>query len=483
MAKFHLEHQDFFADVFANIPGVILYHKSGICLHLEQERVTDLGTLPKACNDVPQYMPIEAGQMILLNDPYCGGSILSNFTLLYGININQKEKNKAEFVLGLKFAVRPALVFADSLDNEGLKVPPTPIFSEKEGLNQMIVEAIGAHPQAPESFKFHLEQAVDKLKNLKSHLINCAEIWDIDLSQKALQKYIHLSNEMMIEFLTRIKPQKAHYKEQWVTGESIKIEMEKEEKKLFIHFSEVEGSSLYNLTEAAVFGACFAAVMNVLEHKIPLNSGTLECVQIKLPQKSFLNANYPAPVYLGFTEASGLISNFVSRVLAKINKEFQTAEGNLGCCTIDFQFESGEHFYDRLPAGLGANKESDGSFAVDKWTHHDLQASIEDIEMRFPMLIRSTSIRPGSGGNGKYQGGPGMIRSYIINKNASLKWFTGLSGHNPDGFLGGNSGLGPQFILVRDNAKQRLESRGEMELQAGDRIDVLTAGGGGFGEE
>ena len=131
MQKQYLIHQDFFESVFNDVAGCILFHKSGITVHLEQERVTDLGTLPKACHEVPKYFPIEEGQIIVLNDPYCGGGILSNFTLLMGVNLNSGNKKKdAEFLLGKKFSVRPFLKYTENLEEEGLKSLP-PLFMKK----------------------------------------------------------------------------------------------------------------------------------------------------------------------------------------------------------------------------------------------------------------------------------------------------------------------------------------------------------------
>ena len=74
------------------------------------------------------------------------------------------------------------------------------------------------------------------------------------------------------------------------------------------------------------------------------------------------------------------------------------------------------------------------------------------------------------------------VLSVISNRSiASFIYFLQIY-HSADGFYGGNSGLSPQFLVVRGNKKEKLKAYGSMKLEAGDRLDVLTAGGGGFGE-
>ena len=76
-----------------------------------------------------------------------------------------------------------------------------------------------------------------------------------------------------------------------------------------------------------------------------------------------------------------------------------------------------------------------------------------------------------------------MIRSYRFLEAGEIRWFSAMTGHSPDGYGGASAGLGPQFVLVRGRDKHRLQNSGSMSLIEGDRLDILTAGGGGFGED
>ncbi|MFK8137607.1 MAG: hydantoinase B/oxoprolinase family protein [Bdellovibrionales bacterium] len=479
MSSDFLYFESLFNELFEPFGSGIVYHNSGICVHMNYERLYELGCLQKACQEVHKYIPLNDGDTVILNDPYSGGGALNNFTLLMGFKTQGAKK--ADFILGLKFSTRPTLSFGATLDDEGLRVPPTPIAQDGK-INEALLSSIVGHPQAPKDFEFHFRMAFEKLLLLHERFTDAIGIWNVQLSTKNLSAYIDHCNTKMVDFLTHFRQKDSFHREQWHSGENISLKTTKEADHMIFEFGDAEKSSYYNLTKPAVFGACFGAIINTLEQKFPLNSGTFEAIKIKLPEKSFLQSKYPAPSYFGFVEGTGLIANLSQKTLSKLDRDFQAGEGNVGTCSIDITFENQTHFFDRLPSGQGANKDEDGSMAVDKWTHYKLSASIEDIEKRFPMQIKSTSFRQASGGSGSKNGGLGVIRSYEVREPALLKWFAGYAGHAPDGINGGNSGLGPQIIHISGNVKTRLDQSGEMKLKRGDKVNILTAGGGGFGE-
>lgn len=469
---------NFFKELFSNLDCGAIFHKSGLCLHLEYEQLYDIGCLPKAFSDVQKYMPMNHQQMIILNDPYSGGGILTSFTLLYGLNPSGKAE-EAEFVLCKRFQVRPQLQICNTLDEEGLRIPPTPIM-ENNKINEELISAMLSHPLSPTDLKYHLDKNVQELLEFAEDFLHLAPLWKVSLEQKKLENYINDCNERLLEIIAVKGIKKTRLKESWPTSETINLELSKENNRIIIDFEATNNSEKFFLTRAATFGACIGAIFNLMEFYLPINSGTTDFIDLNIPKDSFLNSSYPKPVYLGFSEASKLIANLVSKAMGKAIKDMDSAGGAIGNCTLDISFNEQLHFFDRISSGLGARKNENGSSCVDKWSNLSRKESIEEIEKRFPLQIRSSNMRQGSGGQGKFLGGDGMCRSYLILEKAKLKWFISLKGITPDGLGDGTSGLSAQIIIYRNKEKIKLEDMGEFELQKGDRIDVLTAGGGGY---
>ena len=108
----------------------------------------------------------------------------------------------------------------------------------------------------------------------------------------------------------------------------------------------------------------------------------------------------------------------------------------------------------------------------------------EVIEHRYPVRLHRFSIRGGSGGGGRWNGGDGLVRE--IEFLAPLE-FSILSQHRvsaPYGMAGGGDGaVGRQVILGADGSRRELEGIDGCEVSAGDRVILETPGGGGYGTE
>jgi 5-oxoprolinase (ATP-hydrolysing) len=97
--------------------------------------------------------------------------------------------------------------------------------------------------------------------------------------------------------------------------------------------------------------------------------------------------------------------------------------------------------------------------------------------------VERFGIRAGSGGEGRFRGGDGLIRELRFLEPASVSI---LSQHRvvaPYGLAGGEPGLpGEQRVIRRDGGQLRLDPIDGCEVEAGDRLIVETPGGGGYGE-
>ncbi|MET0106200.1 MAG: hydantoinase B/oxoprolinase family protein, partial [Sedimenticola sp.] len=106
----------------------------------------------------------------------------------------------------------------------------------------------------------------------------------------------------------------------------------------------------------------------------------------------------------------------------------------------------------------------------------------EVLEWRFPVLLEDFSIRRGSGGDGRYRGGDGVVRRvrFLAPMTAAI-----LSGHRvipPYGMSGGDPGtVGRNRVERVDGTVVELSGSEELAMGAGDLFTIETPGGGGYG--
>jgi len=99
------------------------------------------------------------------------------------------------------------------------------------------------------------------------------------------------------------------------------------------------------------------------------------------------------------------------------------------------------------------------------------------------LQVRTYQVRNGSGGQGKFNGGDGLIREWYIREDCHLSLLTERRATAPYGLQGGHAGGIGKNNLCRGGVWQSLPAKGTWQLKAGDRIRIETPGGGGFGQE
>jgi 5-oxoprolinase (ATP-hydrolysing) len=139
-------------------------------------------------------------------------------------------------------------------------------------------------------------------------------------------------------------------------------------------------------------------------------------------------------------------------------------------------------YYETICGGTGAGNGFHGSSGVHQHMTNTRITDPEVMELNYPVTLKSFSLRFGSGGNGKWNGGDGVVRELVFKEQVS---FTILSQHRiyaPFGMYGGEEGKrGMQYIIRSDGSEESLKGIDKAELQAGDTVIVKTPGGGGWG--
>ncbi len=143
-------------------------------------------------------------------------------------------------------------------------------------------------------------------------------------------------------------------------------------------------------------------------------------------------------------------------------------------------FVSGES----LVGGWGAYPGGDGESALIHSAAGDFKNfPVETMEHRFPLRIQRHSLREGSGGDGEWRGGLGIVRIYELLEDARINLWFERSKTPSWGIGGGHAGAAPDvWVHIPGSESQRILKVNALPVSAGTRIDVFTGGGGGWGD-
>lgn len=225
-----------------------------------------------------------------------------------------------------------------------------------------------------------------------------------------------------------------------------------------------------------------SAVMYVLrtliETAIPLNSGCLKPVSIIIPQGTILNPEFPYPVASGNVETSQRVVDVLLGALG-IAAASQGTMNNLL-----FQVDGEPPYYETIAGGAGATAGCHGASGVQVHMTNTRITDPEILEHRHPgiRLIRF-KLRRGSGGDGHFRGGDGIVREILFLKPATASIISERRVYPPYGLQGGSAGEKGINMHQHKHGKRRVVGHREViTLKPGDSIIIETPGGGGFGK-
>ena len=190
-----------------------------------------------------------------------------------------------------------------------------------------------------------------------------------------------------------------------------------------------------------------------------------------------LNPEAPAAVVAGNVETSQYIVDALFGALGTMAAS-QGTMNNFTFGNADYQY------YETICGGSGAGPDFPGTDAVQTHMTNSRITDPEVLETRFPVRVEEFSIRRGSGGDGRFKGGNGVVRkiSFLKGMNAAI-----LSSHRklpPFGLKGGKPAKCGMNRIIRGNGTvTELEGQAGFEVQKGDVFVIETPGGGGYGEK
>jgi len=139
-------------------------------------------------------------------------------------------------------------------------------------------------------------------------------------------------------------------------------------------------------------------------------------------------------------------------------------------------------YYETIGGGAGAGPDWHGRSGVHTHMTNTRITDPEILERRYPVLLRRFGIREGSGGAGRFNGGDGLVREIEFLQPLNVAILSERRVFPPYGLAGGQPGSRGRNIFIAKNGRTlNLGGKNEIQAEVGDRIRILTPGGGGYG--
>ena len=262
-----------------------------------------------------------------------------------------------------------------------------------------------------------------------------------------------------------------------------------------------------NAVEAVTVSAVAFAVRAVTDPTIPANGGALRPVRVVTDPGTVVAATPPVAVGAGNVEVSQRVADVSLLALA------QAAPGRVGAAgqgtmnNLILGGVSGWVYYETIGGGQGGRPGRAGMNGVhtamtntggadhrfgkpgQSGIHTNMtntaDTPIEALERTYPVRVLRYRLRRGSGGQGRFPGGEGIDRVIQVLEPATLSLITERRKSRPWGLEGGGPGaVGENWLWPAgdESGRRPLPDKVTVELAAGDAVQILTPGGGGYGE-
>ncbi|KAL2814029.1 Hydantoinase B/oxoprolinase-domain-containing protein [Aspergillus granulosus] len=243
---------------------------------------------------------------------------------------------------------------------------------------------------------------------------------------------------------------------------------------------EVYGN--WNAPTAITNAAVIFALRCMVSSDIPLNHGCMKPITLIIPPHSLLNPSATAAVCAGNVLTS-------QRLVDVIFKAFRVCAASQGCMNnftfgIDGGGENSFGYYETIAGGSGAGPTWNGTSGVHTNMTNTRITDPESLERRYPVVLRKFMFRQGSGGDGEYKGGEGVVRDveFRIPMQASiLSERRSFAPYGMNGGLDGGRGRNT-WVSGKDKRAVMVGGKGSVSAKAGDRMVIETPGGGGYGK-
>lgn len=441
---------------------------------------------------------LRAGDMFLANDPYTGGGshlpdlniiapVFHDGDLLAFVANIAHHADVGGMVPGSEAAV------CESIFQEGLRLPPVRIVHAGD-ICQDIVDIVLLNSRT----------AHERLGDLRAQLAaNRAAIAGLErlfarygkaLTEGALANFLDVTERRFRRAIAAL-PDGVYTATEHLSGDTpgtratIHVALTVRDESLHFDFEGTDAAlgTARNVPRQAVLATVYTVAKALLDPDVPANAGYFRTIEVIAPAGCLLDPLPPSPV--GCRSIScGVLSDALVTVLS-------AAAPAVGLCPSGPHHlltwsgvdpRNGRYFvnYETVAGGLGAFVDRDGLDAVRTLASGSSNLPVEALEHAYPLRVERYALRDGSGGEGQFRGGNGIVRDYRVLGEDVRVSLSAERQHEPARGVGGGCDAAPgRFVSDPGGMHESEHFSGarEVPLAPGDLLRVETPGGGGYG--
>ncbi|OMP86684.1 hypothetical protein BK809_0003857, partial [Diplodia seriata] len=237
----------------------------------------------------------------------------------------------------------------------------------------------------------------------------------------------------------------------------------------------------WNAPIAITHSAIIFSLRCFVSHDIPLNQGCIRPIRVLVPDACLLRPGREAACCAGNVLTSQRIVDVIFRAFAA-SAASQGCMNNLTFGIDDDSTGRGFGYYETICGGSGAGPWGDGTAGVHTNMTNTRITDPEVLERRYPVVLRRFCLRPGSGGDGEFRGGDGIVREIEFCVPMKVSILSERRVVAPYGLHGGMDGERGRNLWIKANGRVlNLGGKNTAAVGKGDRVVIQSPGGGGWG--
>jgi N-methylhydantoinase B len=474
--------------------GVSLAQAAAIPIHLV--------TLVPCVAAIIETFPVDTmaeDDIYVLNDPYCGGTHLPDFAVVMpviwegAVIALSCTMTHHQDVGGMAPGSVPTN--ATEIFQEGIRVPPT-CLRRSDTWNDTLLNILKLNVRIPDMFIGDLHAQIAGCSTGVKRLKEMAEIHGVEALGALFVSILDRSEQLTRASLRNLPAGTYNYVDYLdndgvVLDKRVRIEVTTTvaaDGSLTIDFTGTDPQTVgpVNCVPSGTLAAAFYAVRALTDPSIPTNGGCLRPVTLIRPKGSLVNPESPAPVNTRTVTIKLAAACIVGSLREALPDRIPASDAvDMHGIAWGGRRSDGSRYIisEMIAGGSGAALGRDGVDVIETDGTNCMNLPVEVLESDAPIRMLRFQLREDSGGAGRHRGGLGVIREYeILDGDLTVTHRGERFYSRPRGAAGGHDGASSiSRILRRDGSVEVIPSKQVFRMEAGDRLTIETAGGGGYG--